>query len=494
MNQSKNTNTPPCTLVIFGASGDLTERKLIPALHSLDCDGMLPPALQVLGVARTQLSDEEFRAKVRLGVEEHGRFEPEVWEPFAERLHYLTGSYDDPETFRRLEDRLKRQVEEAGTQGNYLFYLAIPPVVYSSVVRQLGETGLNHSDSGWSRIIIEKPFGTNLESARQLNKEIHQYFDESQVYRIDHYLGKETVQNILAFRFANFIFEEMWNRSFIDHIQISALESIGIEHRGDYYEKSGVVRDIVQNHLLQLLSLTAMDPPISLEAKTLRDEKLKVLQVMKPITMKQVVLGQYASYRQEPDVAPDSNTPTYAALKVHVDSWRWQGIPFYLRAGKCLSRKATEIVVQFKHVPKQIFSENRRLEPNHLSLCIQPDEGTHLSFELKIPGAGMRTKPVEMDFHYEEYFGQKAIPEAYERLLLDALQGDQSLFGRSDEIERAWELVTPLLKEWEAIESPPLNFYEDGSYGPDKARKLIEKDGHSWLMLCAEHPKPPEED
>ena len=494
MNHLKNGNTPPCTLVIFGASGDLTERKLIPALHSLDCENLLPPALQVLGVARTPLSDEEFREKVRQGVKEHGRFEPEVWEPFAERLHYLPGSYADPETFRELEDRLKHQEEVAGTQGNYMFYLAIPPVVYSSVIRQLGEAGLNRSDTGWSRIVIEKPFGTDLESARQLNEEIHEYFDESQVYRIDHYLGEESVQNILAFRFANFIFEEMWNRNFIDHIQISALEAIGIEHRGEYYEKSGVVRDMVQNHLLQLLSLTTMDPPMSLEAKALRDEKLKVLQAIKPLQMEQVVLGQYTSYRKEPDVAPDSNTPTYAALKVYVDSWRWQGTPFYLRAGKCLARKATEIVVQFKQVPKQIFPENRHLEVNHLSLCIQPDEGTHLSFELKVPGAGMRTKSVEMDFHYEEYFGQKALPEAYERLLLDALQGDQSLFGRSDEIEQAWELVTPLLKEWEGMENPPLIFYEDGSLGPEKSKELIERDGRTWLLLCSEHPKPPEEE
>jgi glucose-6-phosphate 1-dehydrogenase len=479
----------PCTLVIFGASGDLTWRKLIPALHSLDYENLLPKELQVLGVSRTEYSDEEFRQHLHEGVMKHGRIKPEAWGEFAERLHYMPGSYDDPETYRRLEQRLRRHDAEAGTQGNWLFYLAIPPLLYADVVRQLGDAGLNRSDQGRVGLIIEKPFGHDLESARRLNNEISHYFRENQVFRMDHYLGKETVQNILAFRFANFIFHEIWNRNYVDHVQIMAMESVGIEHRGGYYDQAGVVRDVVQNHMLQLLALTAMEPPNTLDAKALRDEKIKVLQAVRPSRLKDAIWGQYQGYRQEAEVNPNSTTPTYIALKMYVDNWRWQGVPFYLRTGKHLKAKNTEITLLFKQVPHLLFHESASPTSNHLALCIQPDEGMHLRFELKSPGAEMRTSPMEMNFHYEDIFGPNALPDAYERLLLDALQRDTSLFARDDGIERAWELVTPMIQEWERLEKPPLAFYRPDSWGPSETNEFIGGDGRSWVICCT-HPDP----
>jgi glucose-6-phosphate 1-dehydrogenase len=469
------------TIIIFGASGDLTERKLIPALHSLDCDGLLPKNVKVLGVARSEYSDEEFRQKLREGVQKHGRLKPNVWENFSDRLFYMSGSYDDPQTYQRLKQRLD-QDGEAGE--NALFYLAIPPAVYTPVIDHLGESGLNKRANGWSRIIIEKPFGRDLESARQLNQKVHAQFAEEQIYRIDHYLGKETVQNILAFRFANYIFESLWGRHYVDHVQITAVEDVGVGRRAGYYDNAGVVRDMIQNHLLQLMALTAMDPPAAMDAKSLRDEKVKVLQAVRPIELPDGVWGQYQGYREEQGVQEQSDTPTFAALKLYVDNWRWQGVPFYLRTGKSLATKVTEIVLVFKQVPHLIFSKNDDMSSNNLSICIQPDEGMHLSFELKLPGAEMRTSPVEMDFHYQDLFGERALPEAYERLLLDALQGDAALFARSDEIERAWELITPLLHKWESMQQPPLNFYEPGSWGPPEADSLLTEDGRSWFMFC----------
>lgn len=448
--------TEPANIVIIGASGDLTQRKLIPALHSLGCEGLLSPHVQVIGLARSALAEDNLREHLFGGVVIYARHKPapglcELWPQFARRITYLAGDYADPQTYRRLAQRLTQNDAEAGTQGNRLFYLAIPPTLYATVIQHLGQAGLQHSPTGWTRIIIEKPFGRDLESARQLNAQVHAVFDEEQIYRIDHYLGKETVQNILVLRFANSIFEPLWNRNYVDHVQITMAEDIGVEHRASYYEQAGVVRDMVQNHMLQLLTLTAMEPPTALNARTLRDEKVKVLQAVRPFALSDGVWGQYEGYRAEPGVSPDSRTPTFVALRLYVDNWRWQGVPFYVRTGKRMAKKSTRITLQFKQVPHLLFPESTDLLPNSLSLFIQPDEGVNLCFETKVPGAGMRTKRVDMAFAYKEHFGEHLIPDAYERLLLDALQGDASLFARSDEIELAWRLVDPLAGEREPI-------------------------------------------
>lgn len=474
-----------CTLVIFGASGDLTYRKLIPALYSLDCeDVMLPDSLKVIGVARSDYNDAEFCNQLRKGVDRFGRLKPEMWEEFEHRLSYLQGEYDDPETYHRLIERIETLEREQGNLRNRLFYLAIPPTVYPTVIEHLGTAGLNRNEQGWTRIIIEKPFGDDLASAQKLNDLVHANFDESQIYRIDHYLGKETVQNIMTFRFANLVFEEMWNRNYIDHVQITAIEEVGVEHRGGYYDQSGVLRDMVQNHMLQLLALTAMEPPSQMNAKALRDEKVKVLQAVREISMTDTIWGQYDGYRSEKGVAPDSRTPTFVALKLYIDNWRWQGVPFFLRSGKNMANKSTEISVNFKYVPHLIFGEQADPPANHLSICIQPDEGIHLRFALKRPGSDMMTEPVAMNFHYSDLLGEKTLPDAYERLLLDALIGDASLFARSDEIERAWELITPLLEAWELQADLPLEKYSPGDWGPPAADDLIRSFGQ-WQSCCA---------
>jgi len=478
------------TIVIFGASGDLTQRKLVPALHTLSCRQLLAEETRVIGVAHTEYDDETFREHLYDGVVEYSRAASgpddtcQLWPEFSANYTYILGELSDLETYRRLGEQLDQLDREFGTGGCVLFYLAVPPSLYTMIVERLGKAGLNRSDEGWRRIIVEKPFGHDLESARQLNDKIHQVFDESQVYRIDHYLGKETVQNIISLRFANAIFEPLWNRNYINHVQISVSETVGVGHRAGYYEQAGVLRDMFQNHLMQLLTLTALEPPVAFEADALRDEKAKVLKAVSPVT--QSVRGQYRRYRDEAGVASDSDTATYAALKLWVDNWRWRGVPFYLRSGKALSRRSTEIAIEFRCVPHLMFEFDSEddIAPDVLSLCLQPNEGIHLRFQAKEPGGGMHTRSVAMEFHYAEHFGVDALPDAYERLLLDALKGDASLFARADEIELSWSIIDPLLDQWAGEDAPPLAFYESGETGPSEADRLLGQDGRVWHQHC----------
>ncbi len=492
---------PPFSIVIFGASGDLAYRKLAPALFSLFCNELMSDNFVILGAARSEFTDESFRQRIRKGVEEFGRFKPsenDKWADFESRLFYQQLHYDDPEAFHPLRQRLERLEKERGVAPNRLFYLAVPPTIYAEVAENLGATGLaaQHPD-GFSRLIIEKPFGTDLQSAEELNRRIHSVFSEDQVYRIDHYLGKETVQNLLVFRFANAIFEPLWNRHYVDHVQISVLESVAVGYRGSYYDQAGVMRDMFQNHLMQLLALTAMEPPNAWDATQLRDEKVKVLRAVRvPSTpgalRTNTVRAQYRSkdgsgptYRQEPGVDPKSETPTYAALTFFIDNWRWQGVPFYLRSGKALAGKTTEIFIQFREVPHLLFNSGvADLAPNALSICLQPHEGFHLRFQTKSPGAGMRTRDVDMEFHFATAFGEKALPLAYERLLLDAVLGDASLFSREDEIMASWRLIDAILKGWDSGEGPPLSFYEPGSWGPVAADNMLAASNRAWSISC----------
>ncbi len=485
----------PCVLVIFGATGDLTHRKLVPALFDLYSDGKLPRGFTIVGYARRPKTNEQFRDEMREAVQEFARNKPEEsdrWDSFAEGLCYHQAEFHDPAGYPSLGELMKEFDETRGTMGNRLYYLATAPEYYELIVEQLGASGLNRS-TGWTRIIVEKPFGRDLQSARELNQNILKVFNEPQIYRIDHYLGKETVQNIFAFRFANTIFEPLWNRNYVDHVQITAAESVGVEDRGGYYDSAGALRDMVQSHLLQLLSLTAMEPPVSFDSNSIHDEKVKVLRAIRPLSTdamdRDVLRGQYGrgkgmlAYREEPRVNPESNTETFVALRLQVDNWRWADVPFFLRTGKRMTRRFTEIAIQFKEVPHPLFTEDSipLTRPNVLALRIQPDEGIHLRFAAKRPGQAMELRDVKMDFYYKTAFGG-APGEAYETLLIDAMRGDATLFARRDEVEVAWSFVTPLLEHWQNSPAPSLLNYAAGTWGPEELEAFLGQDGRRWRV------------
>lgn len=498
----RGVSAQPCTLVIFGGSGDLARRKLIPALYNLLLDGMLPD-VAVLGVARKPLSDAEFRAAAREGVEAHSRqaLDPAKWAEFERRLFYLTGEIDDAETYEQIRARAETMERDLGLPGTRVFYLAIPPTSIAPAARGLQTAGLVRRPDGgepFTRVIVEKPIGRDLTSAREINSVLARAFDESQIFRIDHYLGKETVQNLLVLRFANGIFEPLWNHKYIDHVEITVAEQGGVGSRATYYEEAGALRDIVQNHILQLLSLVAMEPPWSLDPDVVRNGRVEVLRSLRPISGPQVneytVRGQYSpgvvngdevpGYRREDGVKPDSTVETFVALKVFIDNWRWAGVPFYLRTGKRMSKRVTEIAVQFREVPPVLFNAppSASLEPNVLALRIQPEEGFSLHINSKQPGSRVRIEPVAMDFRYGSEYGTVS-PDAYERLLLDVMAGDATLFMRRDAVEAAWAWVTGILDGWKGQGSKWLPEYGAGTWGPVEADRMVERDGRRWRVL-----------
>lgn len=495
----------PCVMVIFGATGDLTKRKLIPALLNLAHEGILSKQFSIVGFAGNDMDTDAFRKT--LG-EEMPKFATDpidlkMWEWLGERIYFVKGDFLDPEAYKRLA----KQIEEAGNThnscGNKFFYLAVAPRFFAPIVDQLGAAGLTKEEHDcWTRVIVEKPFGHDLESARQLNCDLKKTLTEKQIYRIDHYLGKETVQNVMVFRFTNNIIEPLWNRNYVDHVQITAAETVGVEHRGGFYETAGALRDMVPNHLFQLLTMSAMEPPISFDADEVRNKQAEVLHAIQPLSPEEVltnmVRGQYGDgvidgdrvpgYRSEPDVSPLSNTETFVALKLQIDNWRWAGVPFYLRTGKCLAQRATEIVIQFRRTPFVLFRNTavKNIETNRLVIHIQPDEGISLSFGAKVPGAVMRLGLVNMDFDYKTYFGVEH-GTGYERLLRDCMAGDATLFQRADMVEAGWNVIQPILDVWHAL--PPRGFpnYAAGSWGPVEAEELLERDGREWRRIGEEN-------
>ena len=485
MTETGDPTRPVTTMVIFGASGDLTQRKLIPALFSNHLKGRLPPHLRIVGVARREWTHDTFRAHLREGVERYGqRNAMDAWHGFATRIHYVQSDLSRPAEYVRFREELAR-IESA--PADRLYYLALSPEHYIPVCRNLAEAGMAEESEGWRRIIIEKPFGRDLESALALNRQVLAAFNERQIYRIDHYLGKETAQNILFLRFANTLFEPVWNRRYVANIQITVAENIGVGHRAGYYDKAGVLRDMFQNHLLQLLALVAMEPPASLAADAIRNERVKLLGTIRPIRLEDTVRGQYAGYRAIDGVAAGSQTPTYAALRLFIDNWRWQGVPFYLRSGKAMPARSSAIIVEFQSPPDVMFNLGGKTSftPNYLSICIQPDEGVQLRFETKIPDTVAESRSVNMNFSYHDAFPDIVLPDAYERLLLDALKGDASLFSRSDGIETAWHLIDPILKGWDTQpDVSPLHIYPEASWGPPAADRLPAQTGHKWRMGC----------
>jgi glucose-6-phosphate 1-dehydrogenase len=478
------------TIVIFGASGDLTSRKLIPALYRLFQRGRLPEETRIVGVSRSSYTDDEWRAQLRETTHRFvgDAFDPESWQEFAKFIYYCPGDIKADEDFVRLANRL--QELEEGRPADRVYYIATMPQLYEIAAEQLGKAGLADDSQAARRIVIEKPFGTDLPTARALNRAINRVFREDQVYRIDHYLGKETVQNILVLRFGNSIFEPLWNRHYVDHVQITVAEEVVVGRRGDYYDGSGVLRDMFQNHLFQLMMVTAMEGPVKFDADSVRDEKVKVLRALRPLRGADFadcgIRGQYAGYCQEEGVAPNSQTETFAALKLNIDNWRWKGVPFYLRSGKALSCRTTQIVLNFREPPHLLFSDGRKStspQANRLIIQIQPAEGIQIDFQSKVPDQGMKLRQSQLDFRFDAG-GGKSLPDAYQRLLQDALQGDASLFARSDEVELAWQIIDPIIAAWRSPAAPAMQSYPVAEWGPEASSEWMAKDGRSWFDVC----------
>jgi glucose-6-phosphate 1-dehydrogenase len=499
-----NPTAAPCVMVVFGASGDLTKRKLIPALCNLAADDLLPRQFAIVGFATNDYTTESFRKMLGEEIPKYATTPVDLkcWDSMAERIYYVRGDFQDAEAYKRLRDQIEQTDKIHNTLGNRFFYLAVAPRFFSPIAKMLGDCGLTKEENGrWARVIVEKPFGHDLESAKQLNQDLKQVLTEQQIYRIDHYLGKETVQNVMVFRFSNNIIEPLWNRNYVDHVQITAAETVGVEHRGGFYETAGALRDMVPNHLFQLLTMTAMEPPISFDADQVRNKQAEVLHAIQPFSpedvLKNTVRGQYgpgvvdgqrgAGYRSEPDVAPDSNTETFVALKLQIDNWRWAGVPFYLRTGKRLAQRTTEIVIQFRRTPFVLFRNTavKNLETNRLVIHIQPEEGISLSFGAKVPGSVMKLGLVNMDFDYGTYFGLEH-STGYERLLRDCMAGDATLFQRADMVEAGWAVIQPILDLWHALPARGFPNYPAGSWGPMEADDLLERDGRSWRRIGEE--------